>query len=310
MPKTTTRADEATAAYVKRVADWIADQIETGAADPDDWSAPWHHVTDPAGLMPYNPATGAHFTGGNRWGLWVVAMMSGLPGHWATYKQWQTIGATVRKGEHAAARALRPLSRTWEDDDGERHTRTIGFASYPVFSAGQVDGYDLPATNTPPAPEHEPDAAADIADAYTWAATIGVRIVESPTAGASYSPTLDHVTVPDRDRWHSADGAWSTIAHECTHWTGHESRLARKFGRRFGDDAYAVEELVAELGAATVLAMRGRHSEPRPDHAQYLAHWLRVLRETPSALFTAAAGAERAAQYLADRAIAVGTVAA
>jgi antirestriction protein ArdC len=137
-----------------------------------------------------------------------------------------------------------------------------------------------------------------------------VRVNESPTAGAFYAPNADAVTVPDRGRWHSADGAWSTIAHECTHWTGHESRLARTFGKRFGDDAYAIEELCAELGAATVLAMRGRSKEPRPDHGHYLAHWLRVLKETPSALFTAAAAAEKAATYLAERAIDLAEVAA
>jgi antirestriction protein ArdC len=293
--------DEKTEAYVTKVAGALAEMIEEGLADPEHWVAPWDHVKA-SDVMPWNPATAKPYTGGNRWGLFLIGQLTGAPGHWATFKQWQTIGAQVRKGEGSFARALRPLQRSWEDDQtGERHVATIGFGSYAVFHAGQVDGYEMPKASEPR--EHDDDTAADINAAFTWAATIGVRVHESDTEGAYYSPTLDHVTVPDRGRWHSGDGAWSTIAHECTHWTGHEGRLARTFGKRFGDDAYAVEELCAELGAATVLAMRGRSKEPRLDHAQYLAHWLRVLREKPTALFTAAAAAEKAADYLASRAI-------
>ena len=84
-----------------------------------------------------------------------------------------------------------------------------------------------------------------------------------------------------------------------THWTKHESRLNREFGRkRFGDHAYAREELVAELGAAFLCADLGITPEPREDHAAYLAHWLNVLREDKRAIFSAAAHAQRAVDYL------------
>lgn len=302
------KQDDKTAAYVESVTSAIVAAIESGTADPEQWVAPWDRA-NPNDVMPYNPTTKADFTGGNRWGLFFTSQLTGAPGHWATFKQWQSIGAQVRKGEGAIARALRPLQRSWEDQDsGERHTTTIGFGSYAVFHADQVDGYDMPRAE--PREPREADAAADIDAAYRWAATMGVRVNESQTLGAFYAPNADAITVPDRDRWHNADGAWSTIAHESCHWTGHESRLARAFGKRFGDDAYAVEELTAELGAATVLAMRGRSKEPRPDHGHYLAHWLRVLKETPSALFTAAAAAEKAASYLQGRAIDIVQVAA
>jgi antirestriction protein ArdC len=82
------------------------------------------------------------------------------------------------------------------------------------------------------------------------------------------------------------------------HWTGHTGRLAREFGQRFGDQAYAFEELVAELGAAFVCAALGLRAEPRPDHAAYLAHWLGILKADKRAIFTAAAQAQRAADYL------------
>jgi antirestriction protein ArdC len=82
------------------------------------------------------------------------------------------------------------------------------------------------------------------------------------------------------------------------HWTGHASRNAREFGKRFGDRAYAFEELVAELGAAFLCADLGITPEPREDHAAYLAHWLKVLKEDKRAIFTAAAAAQRAADTL------------
>ena len=87
--------------------------------------------------------------------------------------------------------------------------------------------------------------------------------------------------------------------YELVHWTGHQRRLARNFGERFGDDAYAAEELVAELGAAFATAHLGITNNPRPDHAAYLDHWLRILNADPKALFLVAAKAQAAVDHLA-----------
>ena len=94
--------------------------------------------------------------------------------------------------------------------------------------------------------------------------------------------------------------SYSTVAHELIHWTGHHTRLDRTFGKRFGDHTYAAEELVAELGAAFSCARLGLTNNPRDDHAKYLAHWLKVLKADPKALFTTAAAAQRAVTYLSD----------
>ena len=96
----------------------------------------------------------------------------------------------------------------------------------------------------------------------------------------------------------ATEGWYSTLLHELTHWSGHESRLAREFGKRFGDDAYAMEELVAELGAAFLCGDLGITAEPRPDHADYIGHWLRILKGDRQAIFTAASAANKAAEYL------------
>ena len=88
------------------------------------------------------------------------------------------------------------------------------------------------------------------------------------------------------------------MLHELTHWSGAESRCARTFGERFGDDAYAMEEMVAELGAAFLCGDLGITAEPRVDHADYIGHWLRILKGDRKAIFTAASAANKASEYL------------
>ena len=95
---------------------------------------------------------------------------------------------------------------------------------------------------------------------------------------------------------------YSTLAHEHNHWTAKESRCDRQLGKRFGDNAYAAEELIAELGAAFTCAHLGLSTEPREDHAQYLASWLKVLKADSRAIFTAASKAQRATDWMIARA--------
>jgi antirestriction protein ArdC len=281
---------------LERTAALIVEAIESGAANPADWSAPWHNMKTTG--LPVRVSDGLPYTGGN---LFLVMLLEQMgAGHtWGTFEQWKAAGAKVRKGE-TATWLLRPLTvRIENEETGEKETRTIGrFRGFATFHSGQVDGWSEPVA--PIRPDVESDA--DVHAAFRWGALTGATIVESATAGASYSPTFDRVTMPDRDRFADAHGCWSTLAHELTHWTGHESRLARTFGKRFGDDAYAAEELCAELGAAFTLAAIGRSSEPRADHAQYLAHWLRVLKADPGALWTVAGKASKAAEFLTARA--------
>ena len=102
------------------------------------------------------------------------------------------------------------------------------------------------------------------------------------------------------ETFRDAESYYATLAHELTHWTRHPSRLDRSFGRkRFGDEGYAMEELVAELGAAFLSADLGLTPEPREDHAAYIGHWLNVLKNDKRAIFTAASHAQRAADFIA-----------
>ena len=95
-------------------------------------------------------------------------------------------------------------------------------------------------------------------------------------------------------------GYYATLAHECCHWVGHETRLNRDLKHRFGSEAYAAEELIAELGAAFLCATLGLSLAPRADHAVYINGWLTVLKADPRAIFTAASKAQQAVDWLLD----------
>jgi antirestriction protein ArdC len=113
-----------------------------------------------------------------------------------------------------------------------------------------------------------------------------------------YDPAADRVQMVPFDRFESASAYYGVLAHELTHWTGAPSRLARDLSGRFGSEAYAMEELVAELGAAFTGGQLGLPIEPRRDHAPYIASWLKVLKGDGRAIFTAAGKAQEAMDYM------------
>jgi len=117
---------------------------------------------------------------------------------------------------------------------------------------------------------------------------------------AFYSPASDRIYLPIKGTFADAAAYYSTALHELAHWTGHPSRLGRQLRNRFGESAYAVEELIAELGAAFLSAHC--RIDGRLQHASYIASWLEVLRRDKRAVFTAAAQAQKAADYLLTKA--------
>ena len=114
----------------------------------------------------------------------------------------------------------------------------------------------------------------------------------------STAAALDAVRMPHLAQFNSAESYYATLLHELTHWTSAPNRCARELGKRFGDDAYAAEELVAELGAAFLCADLAITNEPRADHASYLASWIRVLKADNRAIFRAASLAEKACGFM------------
>ncbi len=256
------------------------------SADPKNWQCPWHRR---GGGLPVNAKSGKAYRGINVLSLWVADQVSGFgDARWATYKQWSELGAQVRKGERSSL-VVFYKDYLADNDDGDPERRMVAKASF-AFNASQVDG--APPAEAIPVGGFEP---IEVAEA-TIRAT-GARIDHSGDS-ACYIPSHDLVRMPLRDRFVSADGYYSTVFHELGHWTGHKSRLDRDLSGRFKSQAYAGEELIAELTAAFVTAGLGLASEPHAQTASYIASWIRLLKDDKRALFTAAAAASKAADYL------------
>ncbi len=282
----------------QHITDRIVNAIERGAGD---FRLPWHRSA--GGIMrPVNIASKKAYRGVNVVALWAYAEEFGYSsGTWGTYKQWTEAGAQVRKGEKAAYVVFyKELELAAESETGDAETATRLFArATPVFAAEQVDGYQVPVIDLLPAPVITP-----IEQAEAFVAATGATIHHGGDR-AFYRPSTDSIQLPPREAFIGsptstpAAAYYSTLLHELVHYSSHPSRCNRQLGKRFGDNAYAAEELIAELGAAFLCADLRITDEPRADHAQYLASWLSVLKADKKAIFTAASKASEAAAFLA-----------
>ncbi|MCM8597584.1 MAG: zincin-like metallopeptidase domain-containing protein [Candidatus Accumulibacter sp.] len=290
---TSPRPASARADVYSSVTSRIVADLEKGVRS---WQKPWD-AEHPAGSIT-RPLrhSGIPYRGMNVLLLWGEALAQGYNAPiWMTYKQAAELGAHVRRGERGSLVVFADRFTTTETDDaGQAIEREIPFMKgYTVFNVEQIEG--LPAHYYAKAEPREPIARIEQAEAF-FAAT-GAAITHGGNR-ACYSPGLDQVRMPPRDSFRDAESYCATLAHELTHWTSHPSRCARELGKRFGDSAYAAEELIAEMGSAFLCADLGLTPEVREDHAQYLGHWLGILKADKRAIFTAAAQAQRAADYL------------
>lgn len=271
----------------------IITAIETGVST---WRMPWH-TSGKFAFSPINVASKKPYRGINTLCLWAAAQAKGYErGEWATYQQWQERKAQVRKGEKATTVVFWKFANNSAEteDDGDGHTasssRLLFTRGYSVFNAAQVDGYTPKADLDVPIEQR-------IESAEQFFSRINARVAHQGNR-AFYSPADDAITLPPFAAFYTPVDYYSTRAHETGHWTSHAGRCNRELGKRFGDSAYSVEELIAELTAAFVCAHLGLSSEPRPDHAQYIASWLGVLKTDKRAVFTAASQAQKAADFM------------
>lgn len=278
----------------------IVRAIEEGAGE---YEMPWNRQQG-SGFMPINAQTRKPYRGVNTVALWAAAQDKGHPSNeWATFKQWQEIGAAVQKGQKATFIVywgqMKPKDGTTTDDEGNELTSLdeprLFARAYPVFNAAQVDGYEPPTVEGAATPE-APGERIDAADAYF--ANLGATI-QHGGGQAFYSPSRDIIQMPPFEDFKAVEGYYSVLAHEATHWTG--PRLSRDLKGRFGDQSYAMEELVAELGAAFTMGILGISQEPRRDHAAYIENWLQVLKNDKKAIFSAASQAQKAADFMLDK---------
>ena len=240
---------------------------------------------------------GQPYTGINILSLWASASVQGFAAPiWMTYRQAVELRAHVRKGEKGSPVVYANSITRNETDSGVEVARDIHFLKgYTVFNVEQIEG--LPAQYTAPASPRL-DVSARIARAERFFGATGATLAHGGNR-AFYRPSTDSIVLPLFETFRDAESYYATLAHETTHWTAHESRLTRDFGRtRFGSEGYAIEELVAELGAAFLCADLDLTLEPREDHAAYIANWLDVLKADSRAIFVAASHAQRAADFI------------
>jgi antirestriction protein ArdC len=278
-----------------RVTDKIVADLERGVRT---WLKPWSVEHTAGRITRPLRATGQPYQGINVLMLWSDAVAKGFVCPiWMTYRQASELGANVRKGEHGSPVVYADrITRTETNAKGEEVENEIPFMKgYTVFNCEQIEG--LPAQYYP-APSPSMPVPERIAAAENFAAATAAEFRHGGNR-AYYACTDDHVQLPPFESFRDAESYYATLLHELTHWTKHETRLNREFGRkRWGDSGYAAEELVAELGAAFLCADLGITPEPREDHAGYLASWLEVMKSDKRAIFTAAAHAQRAADFL------------
>lgn len=281
----------------EQITNQIIEAIEKGASVG---RLPWQKVdTSGFNLIPVNAASKKPYRGVNVISLWITAEIKGYPtGLWATYKQWQDMGCQVRKGEKSALvvfwKFLDAEGKETEDEGEEteeRRQRAVMARGYSVFNAAQVDGFTKP--EAIPEPGRIENAERFFSNLHADIRHGGNR--------AFYSPEFDYIQMPTFGQFDDPQAYYAVLSHEATHWTGAKERLARELGKRFGDEAYAAEELIAELGAAFLCSELSLSNEPRKDHADYIASWLKVLKNDKRAIFTAASKAQKAVDWMKER---------
>jgi antirestriction protein ArdC len=280
----------------QKITDQIVCELEKGVRP---WLKPWNAEHATGRITRPLRGNGIPYQGINVLMLWSAAIEKGYAAPvWMTFKQAIELKANVRKGEHGSLVVYADKIVRTETDTatGEEAERAIPFMKgYTVFNVEQIDG--LPEHfYAKPAPRIDTIERIDRAEGFF----AGTRaIIRHGGTMAYYNVTQDFVQLPPFESFRDAESYYATLAHETTHWTRHKSRLDRDFGRkRFGDEGYAMEELVAELASAFLSSDLDLTPELREDHASYIASWIKVLKDDKRAIFSAASHAQRAADFL------------
>ncbi|MHC4164629.1 MAG: ArdC family protein [Planctomycetota bacterium] len=268
------------------VTDRIVAALEKGVAP---WVRPWRSV----GAF-RNGTTDRPYHGVNTLLLAIETLEHAYDDpRWVTYKQARKLGGHVRKGERGTRIVFwKFLDRMQEDPEtGKETLRRIPMArAYTVFNVEQCDGLELPELDRETLPET--DRRDDLDELLRGT---GAEIRHGGDV-ACYAPGPDKIALPAFGAFETPSAYYSTALHELTHWTGHGSRLDRSLRNRFGSQAYAAEELVAELGSAFLCERHG--VDGKLQHPEYVANWLQVLKGDKRAIFTASSKARQAAEFL------------
>ncbi|MBS0243034.1 MAG: DUF1738 domain-containing protein [Proteobacteria bacterium] len=290
----------------------IVAQIEAGAGE---FKMPWHRP-GVAFKIPANALTKARYRGSNILWLWMSADEKKFEHQiFATYKQWQKLGGQVRGGEKGTLIVKygewvpkSDQSATPDADDDGKSGKRLYAKPATVFNIDQVDLPPGARSELLPTEVPRADLTERLAHVDAFIAATKAEFREGGQRAFYRHRSLngegDFIQMPPRELFTGTETSTPTEAyestrlHELAHWSGAAHRLDRKHGERFGDNAYAFEELVAELSAAYLSAELEITNVPRPDHAQYISGWLQVLKSDTRAIFSAAAAASTAVDYL------------
>jgi antirestriction protein ArdC len=264
------------------------------------WEKPWKTPRYAGGPFPRNFCTGKPYRGINVLLLWSSEYNSPF---WLTFKQAQALKGTVRKGEQGTQiifyKQLPEYAKNDGDNTGEDERVPFVLCHYTVFNVEQCDRLTLPEISQPAiAPEIDED---DICESIAkgWENHPALHLNSPTEYRAYYRSCTDSVHMPARSRFVDAPHYYSTLFHELIHSTGHESRLNRTFGDRFGDELYSKEELVAEMGAAFLCAMaRIANEHTDRNTTAYIQNWIEKLEEDNCLIVHAAANAQRAVDLI------------
>ncbi|NJM50195.1 MAG: DUF1738 domain-containing protein [Sphingomonadales bacterium] len=261
------------------------------------WTKPWTRAKLTRPLR----ACGTAYRGINCLYLWATAAEKGYSSpYWMTFQQAKKLGGQVRKGEKSSPAifykqiTVDDQSKDPEDDYNSQNFRRI-MKSYHVFNVEQIE--KLPEKYFPPITANEQPPCEQKAELDQFFAKTDVEYRHGGSA-AFFNIRGNYVQLPNPEQFRSYPDYAAIKAHELIHATGHHTRLDRKFGKRFGDKAYAFEELVAETGAAFLSAQLGLPDDMVEGHASYIAHWIEILRNDKNAILTAAARADEALDYI------------
>jgi len=268
------------------VTESIIKQLESGVAP---WRKPWRTET-PANLVSKKEYRGIN--------IFLLASLGYGSRYWITYRQAQTLGGSVRKGQHGSKVVFWKIDeyRKENKETGESENRkSILLRYYTVFNLEQCDGIESPEPSRVIHPIEECEHIVN---------SMPNRPGFEQDSRAFYRPSTDTVGMPSRLAFESAEKYYSTLFHELTHSTGHPSRVGREGimeHNPFGSEDYSKEELVAEMGAAMLCGVAGIESQTLDNSASYLQSWISRLRSDSRLIVSAASQAQKAADYVLGR---------
>jgi len=278
------------------VTDRILTALENGHVP---WKREWK-TSGKGGRLPYNLVSGKPYRGINVFTLFC----SGYANNgWCTYKQAQSLGYQVRKGEKSTPVIFWKFPTKAELLENPKAAPFARF--YSVFNIEQLDGVpvELPFEGQ----EFDPIAECENAVA-TFMASASHPTLAHGGDRAFFSQSRDHVQMPPREAFASAGGYYATLFHEFAHSTGVKHRLNRpEFDTlgEFGDEPYSREELTAEFTSAFLCAETGCSNEERINNSiAYIQSWIKVLKNDKKLAIEAAQKAQRAADFILLRSFA------